>query len=85
MISPEARWPTPSNTEIRSSDLPVESRPASIGPPETKIVGTLARAAPMSIPGVILSQLGMHTIPSKQWAAAIVSTESAMTSREGSE
>jgi hypothetical protein len=39
----------------------------------------------MSIPGVILSQFGMHTMPSKQWASAIVSTESAISSRDGSE
>ena len=44
------------------------SRPASIGPPETKIVGTLARAAPMSMPGTILSQFGMQISASKQWA-----------------
>ena len=86
VICPEARWPTPSNTEIRSSDLPVRaSRPASIGPPETKIVGTLARAAPISMPGTILSQFGMQISASKQWARTIVSTESAMISREGRE
>jgi len=43
------------------------------------------RAAPISMPGTILSQFGMHTIPSKQWARAIVSTESAISSREGRE
>ena len=50
-----------------------------------KIVGMFARAAPISIPGTILSQLGMHTIASKQCACTIVSTESAISSREGSE
>ena len=49
------------------------------------MVGMFARAAPISIPGTILSQLGMHTIASKQCASTIVSTESAISSREGSE
>ena len=39
----------------------------------------------MSMPGTILSQLGMQIMASKQWAAAIVSTQSAISSREGSE
>ena len=43
------------------------------------------RAAAISIPGTILSQLGMHTIASKQCARIIVSTLSAMSSRLGSE
>ena len=43
------------------------------------------RIAPISIPGTILSQLGMQIIPSKQWALSIVSTESAMISRDGRE
>ena len=37
------------------------------------------------MPGVILSQLGMQIIASKQCAGAIVSTELAISSREGSE
>ena len=37
------------------------------------------------MPGTILSQLGMQIIASKQWAWIIVSTLSAMISREGSE
>ena len=37
------------------------------------------------MPGTILSQLGMQIMPSKQWAAIIVSTESAISSRLGSE
>ena len=59
--------------------------PASIGPPETKTTGMLRRIAAMSMPGVILSQFEMHTIASAQWAFTMYSTESAMTSREGSE
>ena len=35
--------------------------PASIGPPETNTVGMLRRNAASSMPGVILSQLLMHT------------------------
>ena len=60
-------------------------RPASIGPPETKTVGMLSRMAAISIPGVILSHLLMHTSASMQWALAMYSTLSAMISREGSE
>ena len=48
--------------------MPSAVLPASIGPPLTKIVGILQRIAPMSMPGTILSQLGMQTMPSKQWA-----------------
>src|SRR5690606_9453483 len=59
--------------------------PASIGPPETKIVGMFRRRAAISMPGVILSQLEMHTSASAQWALAMYSTESAMISREGRE
>ena len=39
---------------------------ASIGPPDTKIVGTFRRMVAMSIPGVILSQFEIHTIASAQ-------------------
>ncbi len=65
--------------------MPDAVRPASIGPPETKIVGTFTRIAPMNMPGTILSQLGMQIIASKQCAWIIVSTQSAISSREGSE
>ena len=66
---------------------PVESLtlPASIGPPETKTAGMLSRSAAISMPGVILSQFEMHTSASAQWALAMYSTLSAITSREGSE
>jgi hypothetical protein len=59
--------------------------PASMGPPDTNTAGMLRRSAAMSMPGVILSQLEMHTIASAQWAFTMYSTESAMSSREGSE
>ena len=59
--------------------------PASIGPPETNTVGMLSRSAAISMPGVILSQLEMHTSASAQCALAMYSTESAMISRLGSE
>ena len=85
LILPAACLPTASNTVIRSLLLPSSSTPAIIGPPEMKIVGMLTRAAPISIPGVILSQFGIQIIASKQCAAAIVSTESAISSRDGSE
>lgn len=59
--------------------------PASIGPPETKTAGIFRRIAALSMPGVILSQLEMHTSASAVCAFAMYSTESAMISREGSE
>ena len=59
--------------------------PASMGPPETKSAGMFNRIAAISIPGVILSQLEMHTMASTQWALTMYSTESAMISRLGSE
>ncbi len=83
--SPSLCAATPSNTVIRSTVFPAFVRPAFMGPPETKIVGMLHRIAAMSIPGTILSQLGMQIIPSKQWALTIDSTESAMISRDGRE
>ena len=45
----------------------------------------LQRIAPINMPGTILSQLGMQIMPSKQWASIIVSTQSAIISRLGSE
>ena len=61
------------------------SLPASIGPPEQKTAGMFARIAPRIMPGTILSQDGMQTIASNLWAATSVSTQSAMSSRDGSE
>ncbi len=59
--------------------------PASMGPPETNTVGMFRRMAALSIPGVILSQLEIHTSASAVCAFAMYSTESAMISRLGSE
>ena len=59
--------------------------PASIGPPETNTVGMFNRSAASSMPGVILSQFEMHTSASAQCAFTMYSTESAITSRLGSE
>ena len=55
--------------------------PASIGPPETKIVGTLILAAAINKPGTFLSQLGIITRASNAWAKAMASVESAIRSR----
>ena len=55
--------------------------PASMGPPETNMVGTFTRAAAISRPGTFLSQLGIITSPSNWWAMAIASVESAIRSR----
>ena len=60
-------------------------RPASIAPPETKTVGMFSRSAANIMPGVILSQLLMQTSASALCAFTMYSTESAMTSRLGSE
>ena len=59
--------------------------PASIGPPETNTVGMFSRIAAISIPGVILSQLEMQISASAQCALTMYSTESAISSRDGSE
>ncbi len=71
---------------MRSTFLVTDSAtylPASIGPPETNTAGMLSRIAAISMPGVILSQLEMHTSASAQCALAMYSTLSAMISREG--
>ena len=73
---------------IRSTDRRTPfttTLPASIGPPETKTVGMLSRIAAISMPGVILSQLEMHTRASAQCALTMYSTLSAISSRLGSE
>ena len=57
--------------------------PASIGPPETNTTGILSRMAALSMPGVILSQLEIHTMASAQCAFTMYSTESEMMSLEG--
>ena len=49
------------------------------------MVGMFRRMAAISMPGVILSQLEMHTSASAQWALTMYSTESAMISRDGRE
>ncbi len=64
---------------------PMIALPASIGPPETNTAGMSSRSAASSIPGVILSQLEMHTSASARWAFTMYSTASAITSRLGSE
>ncbi len=72
------------STRSSATSLPFSTTlPASIGPPETKTVGTLSRSAAISMPGVILSQLEMQTMASAQCAFTMYSTESAISSREG--
>ena len=77
LIFPALTAPTASNTVLRS--LPSNE---SMGPPETKTDGKLHLAAAISIPGTTLSQLGMKTSASKQWAFTIHSILSAINSRE---
>ena len=57
--------------------------PASIGPPETNTTGIFKRKAAINMPGVILSQLEIHTSASAQWAFTMYSTLSAIKSRLG--
>ncbi len=76
LIRSRLRVTTPSRATVR---------PASIGPPETKTVGMSSRNAAISMPGVILSQLEMHTSASAQCALTMYSTASAISSRLGSE
>ena len=83
-ILPALYSPTASNTFFTSTSAPL-NRPAIIGPPLTNTAGMFSRAAAISIPGTILSQLGMNTSPSNPCAIAIVSTESAISSRDGRE
>ena len=77
---------TIASTKSNATVLPLRTTfPASIGPPETNTTGILIRNAAINIPGVILSQLEMHTIASAQCALTIYSTLSAIKSRLGSE
>ena len=85
-ILPALYAPTASNTEFKSmSPLPPGMRPGIIGPPEMTMAGRLRRRAAISMPGTILSQFGMNTMPSKPWAIAIDSQLSAISSREARE
>ena len=77
-------------SSFRTSGLPSRpcvptSLPASIGPPDTKMVGMLSRSVASNMPGVILSQLEMQIRASAQWAFTMYSTLSAISSRLGSE
>ena len=72
-------------TEVVSGfSWPQQSGPESIPPPATNTQGRSSRAAAISIPGTILSQLPSSTSPSSRWAQAMISMLSAMLSREGS-
>ncbi len=84
LICPVSTLPTASKTSIKSKpSSPL--RPASIGPPLTTIEGMFSLIAAINMPGTILSQLGIRTIPSKRWASTVTSTESAIISRLASE
>ena len=77
---------TIASTKSRCTTLPlITALPASIGPPETNTVGMFKRIAAINIPGVILSQLEMHTSASAQCAFTMYSTLSAINSRDGNE
>ena len=83
-ILPAVYAPTASNMEERESFFP-SLWPASMGPPETNAAGRLTRTAPISMPGMILSQFPTKTSASKACAFAKISALSAMISREGRE
>ena len=70
------------STESEASPAGV---PASIGPPDTNTVGMFSRMVAISMPGVILSQFEMQIMASAQCAFTMYSTESAISSRLGSE
>jgi hypothetical protein len=75
---------TMASTRSSLCSLPLTwTLPDSIGPPDTNTAGMFSRIAAFSMPGVILSQFEMQTMPSAQCPLIIVSTESAMISREG--
>ena len=82
VICPEDTLPTASNI-VSSPILREWCCPASIGPPEMMTEGMFKRAAAMTIPGTILSQLVTKTRPSRAWALATSSMESAINSRLG--
>ncbi len=84
LIAPTAFAPTASKTDVMSSARPSRC-PGRMVPPYRKTLGTLTRAAAMSIPGRDLSHPAKVTMASKRSACMTVSTESAMTSRETSE
>ena len=64
VMVPAVTWPTASNRVFRSVWLPHASRPASMGPPDTSMVGIFRRHAAISMPGTILSHAGMSTMAS---------------------
>src|SRR5580700_2851714 len=79
---------TPDGAAVPEAAVPetvATTFPASIGPPETNTVGMFRRIAAINIPGVILSQLETQIIASAQCALTMYSTESAISSRDGSE
>ncbi len=84
VIFPALTAPIPSKISLKEARRPWK-RPANMGPPLITIAGRSSRAAAMSIPGTILSQFGINTRASKAWARAIISMESAMSSRLASE
>ena len=84
VIFPERTAPGASEALVRATFFPL-TRPGIMGPPEQKTAGMFSRRAAMIMPGTILSQLGINTSPSKGWALAMISTESAMCSRLGRE
>src|SRR5690606_40035589 len=87
MLGSAASIMASTRSSLRTTVLPslAMTLPASMGPPDTNTVGMFRRMAAISMPGVILSQLEMQTMASAQCALTMYSTESAISSRDGSE
>ncbi len=67
LILPATTFPTASEIEAKLTFFPFK-RPASMGPPVTTMEGKLSLADAISMPGVILSQFVIKTMPSNLWA-----------------
>ena len=83
-IFPALYCPTASKTLTISTSCPRHT-PGRIVPPYTKMLGASIRARAIKQPGIFLSQPPIATTPSKRWALATSSIESAITSRLGNE
>ena len=78
-IVPFSKAPTPSNTVVNETSVPL-NLPGSIGPPLTITAGIFNLIAAIIIPGTILSQLGIKTKASNPCALTIHSILSAISS-----
>ena len=80
LILPASKRPAASNAVEILMSFPFK-RPGSMGPPLHTTEGMFRRSAAISMPGTILSQLGISTMPSKAWPLTTASMLSAISSR----